>query len=101
MEEMQENLEQMKQELEQLREENRRRVLLDAARAALESRGIDPAFAAFVMGSDDEQTGQRVEQFDRQLARTLQAQAARMAAAAPRDFAVTEPKKRMRGIRRV
>ncbi len=95
-----EETEALKQEVEQLREEHRRRVLLEAARAALESRGIDPGFAAFVLAEDSQQMAQRVEQFDRQLSEAFQAQAAGLAAAQPRDFSVSTPKKRTRGIRR-
>ncbi len=88
-------------ELEQLRAAERRRAKLKEAQEALKSRGIDPRFGAFVLGEDDDQTAKRIEVFDMEITRVLREQAEKFTAGEPRDFSVTETKKRTRGIRRV
>ncbi|MBR4991964.1 MAG: DUF4355 domain-containing protein [Clostridia bacterium] len=91
----------MERELEQLRAEKHQRLLMEQARAALEERGIDPRFAAFVLAEDDDRTRKKVEQFDRQLTETVKNHlAAHLSAGEPRDFAVHKPQKRVRGIRK-
>lgn len=92
----------LEQELEQLRQEKLHRQLLDEASAQLTERGIDPAFAPFVLGEDSAATRKRVEQFDRQFASALRRHlAARLPAGEPRDFSVSRPPVRRRGIRPV
>ena len=92
----------LEQELEQLRQEKLHRQLLDEASAQLTERGIDPAFAPFVLGEDSAATRKRVEQFDRQFASALRSHlAVRLPAGEPRDFAVSRPIVRRRGIRPV
>jgi len=92
----------LEQELEQLRQEKHRRQLLDEASAQLTERGIDPAFAPFVLGEDSAATRKRVEQFDRQFASALRRHlAARLPDREPRDFSVSRPPVRRRGIRPV
>lgn len=90
----------MERELEQLRTEKYQRLLLEQAKAALEERGIDPRFAAFVLAEDGDLTRKKVEQFDRQLSEAMQKHlTAHLTAGEPRDFAVHKPQKRVRGIR--
>ena len=90
----------MERELEQLRTEKYQRLLLEQAKAALEERGIDPRFAAFVLAEDGDLTRKKVEQFDRQLSEAMQKHlTAHLTAGEPRDFAVHKPRKRVRGIR--
>lgn len=90
----------MERELEQLRAEKYQRLLMEQARAALEERGVDPAFAAFVLAEDSELTRKKAEQFERQLSEAMQKHlTAHLTAGAPRDFAVSKPQKRVRGIR--
>ncbi|MBQ6711202.1 MAG: DUF4355 domain-containing protein [Clostridia bacterium] len=92
----------LEQELEQLRQEKHHRQLLDEASAQLTERGIDPAFAPFVLGEDSAATRKRVEQFDRQFASALRRHlAARLPDREPRDFSVSRPPVRRRGIRPV
>ncbi len=92
----------LERELEQLRQEKLRRQLMDEASAQLTERGIDPAFAPFVLGTDSADTRRKVEQFDRQFAAALRRHlAARLPAGEPRDFSVSRPAPRRRGIRRV
>ena len=91
----------MERELEQLRAEKYQRLLLEQAKAALEERGIDPRFAAFVLAEDSQLTVKKVEQFDRQLSEAMQKHlTAHLSAGEPRDFAVHKPRKRVRGIRK-
>ena len=91
----------MERELEQLRAEKYQRLLLEQAKAALEERGIDPRFAAFVLAEDSQLTAKKVEQFDRQLSEAMQKHlTAHLSAGEPRDFAVHKPRKRVRGIRK-
>lgn len=92
----------LEQELERLRAEERRRQLTDEARAALEERGLEAEFAPFVLGEDSAGTRQRVEQLERCLDRALRHRlAAALPTGEPRDFLVTKPARRSRGIRRV
>ena len=92
----------LERELEQLRQEKLRRQLMDEASAQLTERGIDPAFAPFVLGETSADTRKRVEQFDRQFAAALRRHlAARLPAGEPRDFSVSRPAPRRRGIRKL
>lgn len=92
----------MERELEQLRAEKYQRLLMEQAKSALEERGIDPRFAPFVLAGDDELTRKKVEQFDRQLSEAMKKHlAAHLPGGEPRDFAVSKPRKRVRGIRKM
>lgn len=92
----------MERELEQLRAEKYQRLLLEQAKNALEERGIDSRFAAFVLAEDSQLTAKKVEQFDRQLSEAMKKHlAAHLTAGQPRDFAVSKPRKRVRGIRKI
>lgn len=92
----------MERELEQLRAEKYQRLLLEQAKSALEERGIDSRFAAFVLAEDSQLTAKKVEQFDRQLSEAMKKHlAAHLTAGQPRDFAVSKPRKRVRGIRKI
>lgn len=92
----------MERELEQLRAEKYQRLLLEQAKSALEARGIDPRFAAFVLAEDSDLTAKKVEQFDRQLSEAMKCHlAAHLPAGEPRDFAVSKPQRRVRGIRKM
>lgn len=94
--------EEMARELEALREEKRRRALLEEAQSLLEERGIAPHFAPFVLGEDGAATRRRVEQFDRQLSDALQRHlASHLPPGEPKDFSVSRPAARRRGIRRL
>jgi len=92
----------LEQEVEALRREKQHRQLADEAAALLQERGIDPGFAAFVLGDSTAATRKKVEQFDRRYAEALRKHlAARLPAAEPRDFSAARPKVRRRGIRKV
>ena len=92
----------MERELEQLRAEKYQRLLLEQAKAALEERGIDPRFAAFVLAEDGDLTRKKVEQFDRKLADTLRKHLTdRLPVGEPKDFRAAKMPQRRRGIRKV
>ena len=67
---MEELLEQTEQQTEQ-QEQAAHTLALEQAKSALEERGIDPRFAAFVLAEDGELTRKKVEQFDRQLSEAM------------------------------